>query len=250
MQNFGVPRENGKPTCDWTLLTPSVIAILVCLFTNDNDNLLLRTIFLGEHIFGDNVNPTRVGAAQDTGTSQEAAETTSHEGIFLSNILHQIMPIIQENRAASTGGANSSEQEFAASSFPFYDACMAKLLNSGQAEKEFRVEVEAIGHVRHKNLLRLLGYCIEGAHRSASVLAYIGSYGLVTDGFTVLRLYFGVVYRMLVYEYINNGNLEKWIHGAMRQHVPLHGKPIIRPFCSNNNSRLYLMTRREIPHSA
>lgn len=35
----------------------------------------------------------------------------------------------------------------------------------GQAEKEFRVEVEAIGRVRHKNLVRLLGYCAEGAHR-------------------------------------------------------------------------------------
>ncbi|XP_077218467.1 putative receptor-like protein kinase At5g18500 [Tasmannia lanceolata] len=63
-----------------------------------------------------------------------------------------------------------------------------KLLNNlGQAEKEFRVEVEAIGHVRHKNLVRLLGYCVEGTHR------------------------------MLVYEYVNNGNLEQWLHGAMRQ---------------------------------
>lgn len=61
-----------------------------------------------------------------------------------------------------------------------------KLLNNlGQAEKEFSVEVEAIGHVRHKNLVRLLGYCIEGTHR------------------------------MLVYEYVNNGNLEQWLHGAM-----------------------------------
>ncbi|KAK7328549.1 hypothetical protein VNO77_22660 [Canavalia gladiata] len=64
-----------------------------------------------------------------------------------------------------------------------------KLLNNlGQAEKEFRVEVEAIGHVRHKNLVRLLGYCIEGTHR------------------------------LLIYEYVNNGNLEQWLHGAMRQH--------------------------------
>lgn len=38
-------------------------------------------------------------------------------------------------------------------------------VDRGQAEKEFRVEVEAIGHVRHKNLVRLLGYCIEGVHR-------------------------------------------------------------------------------------
>lgn len=57
------------------------------------------------------------------------------------------------------------------------DVAVKKLLNNlGQAEKEFRVEVEAIGHVRHKNLVRLLGYCIEGVHR------------------------------MLVYEYVNNGN--------------------------------------------
>ncbi|KFK30860.1 hypothetical protein AALP_AA6G035000 [Arabis alpina] len=57
------------------------------------------------------------------------------------------------------------------------------LNNRGQAEKEFKVEVEAIGRVRHKNLVRLLGYCVEGAHR------------------------------MLVYEYVDNGNLEQWLHG-------------------------------------
>ncbi|CAL1394293.1 unnamed protein product [Linum trigynum] len=67
------------------------------------------------------------------------------------------------------------------------EVAVKKILNNvGQAEKEFRVEVEAIGHVRHKNLVRLLGYCIEGVHR------------------------------MLVYEYVNNGNLEQWLHGAMR----------------------------------
>ncbi|KAK4484580.1 hypothetical protein RD792_007164 [Penstemon davidsonii] len=72
------------------------------------------------------------------------------------------------------------------------EVAVKKLLNNlGQAEKEFRVEVEAIGHVRHKNLVRLLGYCIEGVHR------------------------------MLVYEYVNNGNLEQWLHGAMRQYGTL-----------------------------
>ncbi|XP_009377357.2 probable receptor-like protein kinase At2g42960 [Pyrus x bretschneideri] len=72
------------------------------------------------------------------------------------------------------------------------EVAVKKLLNNlGQAEKEFRVEVEAIGHVRHKNLVRLLGYCIEGVHR------------------------------MLVYEYVNNGNLEQWLHGAMSQHGTL-----------------------------
>ncbi|XP_043713218.1 probable serine/threonine-protein kinase At1g01540 [Telopea speciosissima] len=33
------------------------------------------------------------------------------------------------------------------------------LNNRGQAEREFKVEVEAVGCVGHKNLVRLLGYC-------------------------------------------------------------------------------------------
>ncbi|WOH10120.1 hypothetical protein DCAR_0729582 [Daucus carota subsp. sativus] len=65
------------------------------------------------------------------------------------------------------------------------------LNNRGQAEKEFEVEVEAIGRVRHKNLVRLLGYCAEGAHR------------------------------MLVYEFVNNGNLEQWLHGEVGPYSPL-----------------------------
>ncbi|RDX66078.1 putative serine/threonine-protein kinase, partial [Mucuna pruriens] len=65
------------------------------------------------------------------------------------------------------------------------------LNNKGQAEREFKVEVEAIGRVRHKNLVRLLGYCVEGA------------------------------YRMLVYEYVDNGNLEQWLHGDVGPVSPL-----------------------------
>ncbi|CAO2817777.1 unnamed protein product [Amaranthus hypochondriacus] len=65
------------------------------------------------------------------------------------------------------------------------------LNNRGQAEKEFKVEVEAIGRVRHKNLVRLLGYCAEGAHR------------------------------ILVYEYVDNGNLEQWLHGDVGSVSPL-----------------------------
>ncbi|KAK7274326.1 hypothetical protein RIF29_15409 [Crotalaria pallida] len=65
------------------------------------------------------------------------------------------------------------------------------LNNKGQAEREFKQEVEAIGRVRHKNLVRLLGYCVEGA------------------------------YRMLVYEYVDNGNLEQWLHGDVGSVSPL-----------------------------
>lgn len=42
--------------------------------------------------------------------------------------------------------------------------CITVLIR-GQAEKEFKVEVEAIGKVRHKNLVGLVGYCAEGAKR-------------------------------------------------------------------------------------
>lgn len=63
--------------------------------------------------------------------------------------------------------------------------------DKGQAEKEFRVEVEAIGKVRHKNLVGLVGYC--------------------ADGFQ----------RMLVYEFIDNGNLEQWLHGDVGPVSPL-----------------------------
>ncbi|KAG5047895.1 hypothetical protein JHK85_008998 [Glycine max] len=65
------------------------------------------------------------------------------------------------------------------------------LNNKGQAEKEFKVEVEAIGKVKHKNLVGLVGYCAEGAQR------------------------------MLVYEYVDNGTLEQWLHGDVGPASPL-----------------------------
>ncbi|XP_026404006.1 probable serine/threonine-protein kinase At1g01540 isoform X1 [Papaver somniferum] len=66
------------------------------------------------------------------------------------------------------------------------------LFNSrGQAENEFKAEVEALGHIRHKNLVTLLGYCLEGSSR------------------------------MLVYEYVDNGNLNQWLHKDVMQVSPL-----------------------------
>ncbi|KAK2653980.1 hypothetical protein Ddye_013836 [Dipteronia dyeriana] len=64
------------------------------------------------------------------------------------------------------------------------------LSNSSQAE-DFITEVEAIGQFRHKNLVKLVGYCVEGYNR------------------------------MLVYEYIDNGNLHQWLHGGVGQTRPL-----------------------------
>ncbi|MCI16901.1 putative receptor-like serine/threonine-protein kinase [Trifolium medium] len=76
--------------------------------------------------------------------------------------------------------------------YPIENSCVLLYHDSrGQAEKEFKVEVEAIGKVRHKNLVRLVGYCAEGSRR------------------------------MLVYEYVENGNLEQWLHGNVGPVSPL-----------------------------
>ncbi|XP_068658286.1 probable receptor-like protein kinase At2g42960 [Aristolochia californica] len=91
------------------------------------------------------------------------------------------------------------------------EVAVKKLFNNlGQAEKEFRVEVEAIGHVRHKNLVRLLGYCVEGTHR------------------------------MLVYEYVNNGNLEQWLHGTMHQYGVLSWESRMKVMLGTAKALAYL----------
>ncbi|XP_007038810.2 PREDICTED: probable serine/threonine-protein kinase At1g01540 [Theobroma cacao] len=66
-----------------------------------------------------------------------------------------------------------------------------RLLSNSCQTEHFLTEAEAIGNVRHKNLVKLLGYCVE-------------------EG-----------YRMLVYEYVNNSNLHQWLHGSLGQTRPL-----------------------------
>ncbi|WVZ84084.1 hypothetical protein U9M48_031155 [Paspalum notatum var. saurae] len=55
-----------------------------------------------------------------------------------------------------------------------------------ETEKEFTVEVQTIGQTHHKNLVRLLGFCNEGKER------------------------------LLVYEYMTNGSLNKCLFGDVR----------------------------------
>jgi hypothetical protein len=40
-----------------------------------------------------------------------------------------------------------------------------KLITISCQAEDFIAEVEAFGQVRHKNLVKLLGYCIEGTYR-------------------------------------------------------------------------------------
>ncbi|KAJ7545326.1 hypothetical protein O6H91_09G115100 [Diphasiastrum complanatum] len=58
-----------------------------------------------------------------------------------------------------------------------------KLEGAGQGQKEFKAEVATIGSIHHINLVRLRGFCSEG------------------------------VDRLLVYEYMPNGSLDKWLSG-------------------------------------
>ncbi|XP_022870286.1 G-type lectin S-receptor-like serine/threonine-protein kinase SD2-5 [Olea europaea var. sylvestris] len=56
-----------------------------------------------------------------------------------------------------------------------------KLEGIGQGKKEFRAEVSIIGRIHHLHLVRLKGFCAEGTHR------------------------------LLAYEYMANGSLDKWL---------------------------------------
>ncbi|XP_050291136.1 G-type lectin S-receptor-like serine/threonine-protein kinase SD2-5 [Quercus robur] len=51
----------------------------------------------------------------------------------------------------------------------------------GQIKKSFLAEVMTIGNIHHFNLVRLIGFCVEKSHR------------------------------LLVYEYMSNGSLDKWV---------------------------------------
>ncbi|KAK3407116.1 hypothetical protein EUGRSUZ_K03222 [Eucalyptus grandis] len=51
----------------------------------------------------------------------------------------------------------------------------------GQVKKSFLAEVETIGSIHHMNLVRLVGFCAEKSHR------------------------------LLIYEYMSNGSLDRWI---------------------------------------
>ncbi|KAL2318077.1 hypothetical protein Fmac_031953 [Flemingia macrophylla] len=62
-----------------------------------------------------------------------------------------------------------------------------KLEGIGQGKKEFSVEVSIIGSIHHNHLVRLKGFCAEGS------------------------------YRLLAYEYMANGSLDKWIFNRHKE---------------------------------
>ncbi|XP_060202759.1 probable serine/threonine-protein kinase At1g01540 [Lycium barbarum] len=66
-----------------------------------------------------------------------------------------------------------------------------RLLHSRDKAKEFTGEVEVLLGLRHKNLVKLLGYCFEG------------------------------YFRIIVDEHVDNGNLGQWLHDCISEVSPL-----------------------------
>ncbi|XP_047182792.1 G-type lectin S-receptor-like serine/threonine-protein kinase SD2-5 [Vigna umbellata] len=117
----------------------------------------------------------------------ESPSDGSEEANFLENLTG--MPIRYSYKDLETATNNFSVKLGQGGFGSVYKGVLAdgtqiavkKLESIGQGKKEFRAEVSIIGSIHHLHLVRLKGFCADGSHR------------------------------MLAYEYMPNGSLDKWI---------------------------------------
>uniref|UniRef100_A0A5B7BWU9 Receptor-like serine/threonine-protein kinase n=1 Tax=Davidia involucrata TaxID=16924 RepID=A0A5B7BWU9_DAVIN len=117
----------------------------------------------------------------------ESPKETSEEDNFLENLSG--MPIRFTYRDLQTATNNFSVKLGQGGFGSVYQGALPdgtrvavkKLEGIGQGKKEFRAEVSIIGSIHHLHLVRLKGFCAEGTHR------------------------------LLAYEYLAKGSLDKWI---------------------------------------
>lgn len=120
-------------------------------------------------------------------TLPEAPQETSEEENFLEGLSG--MPVRFSYKELQDATNNFSIKLGQGGFGPVYQGALPdgtriavkKLEGIGQGKKEFRAEVSIIGSIHHHHLVRLKGFCVEGTHR------------------------------LLAYEYMANGSLEKWI---------------------------------------
>lgn len=121
------------------------------------------------------------------GTSESHHDQSSEEDNFLETLSG--MPIRFTYKDLQTATDNFSQKLGQGGFGSVYRGVLPdgtrlavkKLEGIGQGKKEFRAEVSIIGSIHHLHLVRLKGFCAEGSHR------------------------------LLAYEYMANGSLERWI---------------------------------------
>ncbi|CAL4888441.1 unnamed protein product [Urochloa decumbens] len=110
------------------------------------------------------------------------------EGSFLVAFTYRDLQLVTNNFSEKLGaGAFGSVFKGSLGADPAAAApvvAVKKLEGDLQGEKQFRAEVSTLGTVQHVNLIRLLGFCSEGTRR------------------------------LLVYEHMPNGSLDKHLFGA------------------------------------
>ncbi|KAJ0714247.1 putative protein kinase RLK-Pelle-SD-2b family [Helianthus annuus] len=120
----------------------------------------------------------------------EAPDEISEEDTFLENISGMPVRFTYKDLQEATNGFTTKLGQGGFGSV--YQGALKdgtqlavkRLEGIGQGKKQFRAEVSIIGSIHHHHLVKLKGFCAEGKHR------------------------------LLVYEYLANGSLDRWIFGG------------------------------------
>ncbi|KAF5773406.1 putative protein kinase RLK-Pelle-SD-2b family [Helianthus annuus] len=120
----------------------------------------------------------------------EAPDEISEEDTFLENISGMPVRFTYKDLQEATNGFTTKLGQGGFGSV--YQGALKdgtqlavkRLEGIGQGKKQFRAEVSIIGSIHHHHLVKLKGFCAEGKHH------------------------------LLVYEYLANGSLDRWIFGG------------------------------------
>ncbi|XP_027362819.1 proline-rich receptor-like protein kinase PERK13 [Abrus precatorius] len=126
--------------------------------------------------------PTHAGAMQHIRSSSDTAQPmNTGQIVFTYDKIAEITSNFSSENVIGEGGFGCVYK----ASMPDGRVGAVKILKagSGQGEREFRAEVEIISRVHHRHLVSLIGYCIAEQER------------------------------VLIYEYVPNGNLDQHLHG-------------------------------------